>query len=110
MAEGANDRAPLRGIRVIDMTWAWAGPHGTQLLAMLGAEVIKVESRARLDHSRVRSLMGGVSKAGPDQSPVFNDLNLNKLSLTLDLREEEARGLLRRLVAVSDVLVENMRP
>jgi benzylsuccinate CoA-transferase BbsF subunit len=95
---------------VVDMTWAWAGPHGTQLLALLGAEVIKVESHARLDHSRMRSLMWGVTRAGPDQSPVFNDLNLNKLSLTLDLREQEARGLLRRLVAESDVLVENMRP
>jgi benzylsuccinate CoA-transferase BbsF subunit len=110
MTGASNDRAPLRGIRVVDMTWAWAGPHGTQLLALLGAEVIKVESHARLDHSRVRSLMGGATQGGPDSSPLFNDLNLNKLSLTLDLRSEEARALLRRLVAVSDVLVQNMRP
>jgi len=101
---------PLSGIRVVDMTWAWAGPHGTQLLAMMGAEVIKVESRARLDHSRLRSLMGGAMKSGPDDSPVFNDLNLNKLSLTLDLRKTPARDLLRRLVNVSDVLAQNMRP
>ena len=101
---------PLAGTRVVDMTWAWAGPHGTQLLALLGAEVIKVESRARLDHSRLRSLMGGAVSAGPDHSPMFNDLNLNKLSLTLDLRKDEARALLRRLVGVSDVLAQNMRP
>ena len=101
---------PLSGIRVVDMTWAWAGPHGTQLLAMLGAEVIKVESLARLDHSRLRSLMGGAMGGGPDDSPIFNDLNLHKLSLTLDLRQDEARGLLRRLVEVSGVLVQNMRP
>jgi benzylsuccinate CoA-transferase BbsF subunit len=104
------ERGPLSGIRVVDFTWAWAGPHGTLLLAMLGAEVIKIESRTRLDHSRVRSLMGGAMQAGPDESPVFNDLNLGKLSLSLDLRKEEARELVRKLVTVSDVVVQNMRP
>jgi benzylsuccinate CoA-transferase BbsF subunit len=110
MTDPRGAAGPLAGIRVVDMTWAWAGPHGTQLLALLGAEVIKVESRARLDHSRLRTLMGGAMTGGPDASPVFNDLNLNKLSLTLDLRKDEARELLRRLVGVSDVLVQNMRP
>jgi benzylsuccinate CoA-transferase BbsF subunit len=105
-----DERAPLRGVRVVDMTWAWAGPHGTQLLALLGADVIKVESASRLDHSRMRSLMGGVTQGGHDSSPIFNDLNLNKLSVSLDLRNEEARELLRKLVAVSDVLAQNMRP
>jgi len=102
--------APLAGVRVVDLTWAWAGPHGTQLLAWMGAQVIKVESRARLDHSRLRSLMGGTVQGGPDHSPLFNDLNLNKLSLTLDLRRPEAKDLLCRLVAISDVMVQNMRP
>ncbi len=109
MAE-MSQGGPLSGIRVVDMTWAWAGPHGTQLLATLGAEVIKIESRARLDHSRLRSLMGGAMTGDPDDSAIFNDLNLNKLSLTLDLRKEAARDLLRDLVRVSDVLVQNMRP
>jgi benzylsuccinate CoA-transferase BbsF subunit len=102
--------APLAGIRVTDFTWAWAGPHGTLLLAMLGAEVIKIESRSRLDHSRVRSLMAGAQQGGPDESPLFNDLNLGKLSLTLDLRRDESRDIVRRLVAVSDVVTQNMRP
>jgi len=106
----APSTGPLRGVRVVDMTWAWAGPHGTQLLALLGAEVIKIESRTRLDHSRLRSLMGGAMQGGPDESPSFNDLNLSKLSLTLDLQRQEARDLLRRLVSVSDVLAQNMRP
>jgi benzylsuccinate CoA-transferase BbsF subunit len=110
MDERADRAAPLAGVRVVDMTWAWAGPHGTQLLGWLGAEVIKVESRTRLDHSRLRSLMGGAMQDGPDHSTIFNDLNTNKLSITLDLQREEARALLRRLVATSDVLVQNMRP
>lgn len=110
MSGQGSKPAPLAGVRVVDMTWAWAGPHGTQLLAWLGAEVIKVESHSRLDHSRMRSLMGGAMAGGPDHSPIFNDLNSNKLSITLDLRRDEARALLHRLVAVSDVLAQNMRP
>ena len=107
---GANGAGPLTGIRVTDFTWAWAGPHATLLLAMLGAEVIKIESRTRLDHSRVRSLMGGTTQGGPDASPLFNDLNLNKRSLTLNLREERSRELVRELVAKSDAVLQNMRP
>ncbi|MHC4551119.1 MAG: CaiB/BaiF CoA transferase family protein [Planctomycetota bacterium] len=110
MGQGSGKGPPLAGIRITDFTWAWAGPHGTLLLGMLGAEVIKIESRTRLDHSRMRSLMGGATKGGPDDSPLFNDLNLNKLSLTLDLRKEESRAIVRRLVAKSDVAVQNMRP
>jgi benzylsuccinate CoA-transferase BbsF subunit len=102
--------APLAGVRVTDFTWAWAGPHGTLLLSLLGAEVIKIESHQRLDHSRVRSLMAGAMGGGPDESPLFNDLNLGKLSLTLNLRSEEARDIVRRLAALSDVAVQNMRP
>ncbi len=101
---------PLSGIRVADLTWAWAGPHGSLLLAMLGAEVIKVESRARLDHSRVHSLTGGSVRGGIDESPIFHHLNLGKRSVTLDLRKDRARDLVRRLVAESDVVVQNMRP
>jgi benzylsuccinate CoA-transferase BbsF subunit len=110
MQEEGSSRGPLAGIRVTDFTWAWAGPHGTLLLAMLGAEVIKIESRVRLDHARMYSLMAGAVHGDIDESPFFNDLNLNKRSLTLNLRTEEARDIARRLVAVSDVVVENMRP
>ena len=106
----SSESAPLAGIRVTDFTWAWAGPHGTLYLAMLGAEVIKVESRTRLDHSRLRSIQIGALKTGPDASTIFNDLNLDKLSLSLNLRKEEARDVIRRLVAKSDVVVQNMRP
>jgi crotonobetainyl-CoA:carnitine CoA-transferase CaiB-like acyl-CoA transferase len=110
MPDAGASRGPLAGIRVADFTWAWAGPQGTLLLSMLGAEVIKIESRVRLDHARMISLMIGDAGGGIDESPFFNDLNLGKLSLTLNLRTEEARDIARRLVAVSDVVTANMRP
>lgn len=99
----------LKGIRVADFSWAWAGPYATMLLALLGAEVIKIESQARLDHVRLRALGFGLFR-GADRSPFFNDLNLNKLSITLNLSQPEGVELAKRVVAVSDVAVQNMRP
>ena len=103
-------RLPLAGVRIVDFTWAWAGPQATLLLGMLGAEIIKIESRARLDHTRLRSLMAGPTLASPDHSVIFADLNVNKLSLTLNLTHAEAVEIIKRLVKVSDVVAENMRP
>lgn len=101
---------PLEGIRIIDFTWAWAGPQSSLLLGMLGAEVIKVESQARLDHARVHSLTAGSMQGGIDESPVFNDLNLGKRSVTLNLQTEGGRDLVKKLVAVADIVLQNMRP
>lgn len=108
-AAGAG-AGPLAGVRIADFTWAWAGPQGSLLLGMLGAEVIKVESHARLDHSRVHSLTAGSLQGGIDESPVFNDLNLGKRSVTLNLRSEGGRELVKQLVSKSDVVLQNMRP
>jgi len=101
---------PLAGIRIADFTWAWAGPQGSLLLQMLGAEVIKIESRARLDHARVHSLTAGSLQGDFDESPVFNDLNLGKRSVTLNLRSAGGRELVKQLVAKCDVVLQNMRP
>lgn len=101
---------PLGGVRVTEFTSAWAGPYATCLLALLGAEVIKVESKRRLDHSRFTAFTTGTTFSGPDQSPVFDILNLNKLSVCLNLAEPKAVDIARRLTAKSDVVVENMRP
>ncbi|MDP2954476.1 MAG: CoA transferase [Chloroflexota bacterium] len=101
---------PLEGVRVADFTWAWAGPYATMLLSLMGAQVIKVESRARLDHSRMRSLAAGPVPGGPDEAPFFNDLNLGKLSVTLNLTHPKAVALARRLIALCDVVADNMRP
>jgi benzylsuccinate CoA-transferase BbsF subunit len=102
-------KAPLEGIRVLDFTWAWAGPQASLILALLGAEVIKVESRRRLDHSRLRTLVGG-PVASPDESFIFNTLNLNKLSVTLNLSQPRAVEIAKELAKISDVVTENMRP
>ena len=103
-------RLPLEGIRITDFTWAWAGPYATMLLAFMGAEVIKVESTKRPDHSRMRSLAAGPTFGGPDQAPIFNDLNLNKMSITLDLSHPAAVDLAKRIISTSDVVAENFRP
>lgn len=103
-------KGPLDGVRILDFTWAWAGPHATLLLALLGAEVIKVESRRRLDHTRLRSLMTGPTMTSPDHSVIFSDLNLGKLSLTLNLSKPEAVKIAKRVAQISDVVIQNMRP
>ena len=84
---------PLEGIRVVDFSWVLTGPICTRILAALGAEVIKVESAARPDLS-FRDL-------------AWEELNLSKRSITLNLKESRARDLARALIARSDVVVEN---
>ena len=103
-------RGPLAGRRIIDFTWAWAGPYGAMLLALLGAEVIKVESRTRIDHSRQRSLAMGAFRGGVNQAPMFNELNLNKLSIQLNLKQAGAKQVIRDLAATADGAIDNFRP
>jgi benzylsuccinate CoA-transferase BbsF subunit len=103
-------RLPLEGIRITDFTWAWAGPYATLLLAFMGAEVIKIETNKRPDHARMRALASGPGAKDPDLSPIFNDLNLNKMAITLDLAHPKAVSLAKRLVSISDVVAENFRP
>lgn len=101
---------PLAGRRIIDFTWAWAGPYGAMLLALLGADVIKVESHTRMDHSRLRSLAAGQFAGGVNQAPMFNELNLNKRSITLNLKTPEAVRIVKELAAQSDAAIDNFRP
>jgi crotonobetainyl-CoA:carnitine CoA-transferase CaiB-like acyl-CoA transferase len=105
---------PLDGLRVLDLTWVWSGPMVTSVLANLGGEVIKVESRTHPDPVRIRgrAIRDGVPVAGPDieVSPFFNQLGHDKRSVEVDLASEEGRSHIRALAARCDVLVENMRP
>jgi len=101
---------PFEGLRVLDMTTFWAGPSCTHILAMLGAEVIHLESTPRPDGTR---LIAGIPVSEPlwwERSPIFSGLNTNKKSVTLDFQTEAGRDLLRRLIADSDVVVENFTP
>jgi crotonobetainyl-CoA:carnitine CoA-transferase CaiB-like acyl-CoA transferase len=104
---GATPALPLAGIRVLDFTWVLAGPFGTRVLANFGAEVIRIESAARPDSTRGGGSQGG---RGPNAGALFNDANAGKRSLTLDLTRPEARDIVERLVAVSDVVANNFRP
>ena len=98
---------PLEGIRIVDFTWAAAGPYATLLLAFLGAEVIKIESGRRLDPAR-RGFMADYG--GVDRSPNFNELNLNKRDFQVNLTHPAGLDYVRRLIAVSSVVVDNFRP
>ena len=95
--------APLAGLRVIDFSHVYQGPVGTQILADFGADVIKVERPGSGDWSRAWGpFVKGVSLP-------FANLNRNKRSLTVDLKSEEGRELVGRLLADADVLVHNFR-
>jgi crotonobetainyl-CoA:carnitine CoA-transferase CaiB-like acyl-CoA transferase len=99
----------LQDLVVVDLTRALAGPHAAMMLADLGARVIKVESPEGGDESR----SWGPPFVGPDDDPVstyFMSCNRNKESVTADLKSDDGKELLTRLVARADVLMENFRP
>ncbi len=92
-AEGGRPKLPLEGLRVLDFSWVIAGPACTRYLAAMGAEVIKVETSARPDPGRV--------------SELHSVLGQSKLAITLDLKRPDGLDIAKKLVAESDVVVEN---
>jgi benzylsuccinate CoA-transferase BbsF subunit len=107
---------PLGNYRIVDLGTAWAGPQAGQILADMGAEVVKVETRTRLDGLRLgRPIIeddaaGGDEGLWPELQPVFHGLNRNKLSITLNLKTPEGLRLIRELIARSDVVLNNYSP
>ena len=100
---------PLDGITVIDLSRALAGPHAGMMLGDLGARVIKVETPGTGDDTRG----WGPPFVGPEDDPVstyFLSCNRNKESIALDLKSDDGRSVLTRMVAHADVLLENFRP
>jgi crotonobetainyl-CoA:carnitine CoA-transferase CaiB-like acyl-CoA transferase len=99
---------PFEGIRIIDITHVLAGPFAAYQLAVLGADVIKVEHPDEPDQSRE----GGTDRAlnRNNMGTSFLTQGSNKRSITLDLKTQEGREILKKLVAGADVLVENYRP
>src|SRR5204862_8075404 len=103
LAMTSRKNSALDGVRVVDFTTTIAGPHCTRLLADLGAEIIKLEAP---DGDMMRSrppLRNGASTS-------FGQLNTGKKSVILDLKRPEALEIVQRLVATTDVVVENFRP
>jgi crotonobetainyl-CoA:carnitine CoA-transferase CaiB-like acyl-CoA transferase len=122
------DTPPLRGVRVLDLTTVWSGPYLTQLLADLGAEVIRLENPSvfppttkgylprpnpTMELGSLLDMYAPPVDSRPDRPynrhALNNSIARNKLSCTLDPRRPEARELLLRLVEVSDVFVENLK-
>ena len=101
---------PLAGVTIVDLTAFWAGPAATHLLAMLGADVIKIESVQRPDGMRFAGGFRADVERWWEYSWVFHGVNSGKESITLDLESDSGRELLGRLVADADVVVENFTP
>lgn len=99
---------PLAGYRVLDFTWQAAGPLVTEFLANLGADVIKVESLARID--TVREFHHPLERASIDTGAFFADCNTGKRSITLNLNHEEGVALALDLARTADVVTDNFTP
>jgi len=95
---------PLDGVRVLDFTWALAGPFATMQLADLGAEVVKVEYPENDEKQR------GFGPYFDGISTFFFSANRGKRGICIDLKSDDGKGLVRRLVQVADVVTENFRP
>jgi crotonobetainyl-CoA:carnitine CoA-transferase CaiB-like acyl-CoA transferase len=100
-----NGEAPLQGLRVIDATAMIAGPLAAQVLADYGADVIKIEPRGG-DLMR----RAGAAAKSPDMGALYLQINRNKRSIVLDLKQSAARKALLRLVEHADVFITNTRP
>ncbi|HEX2890819.1 CaiB/BaiF CoA-transferase family protein [Vineibacter terrae] len=101
---------PLRGVRVLDLTMGWAGPLATRHFADLGADIVKVESCTHFDWWRA---FDGPMDGDPppyETRPSFLMVNRNKRGITLDLKTDAGKALVRRLAARADIMIENYAP
>ncbi len=101
---------PLSGVRIIDLTAFWAGPSATHLLAAFGADVIKIESIQRPDGIRYSGGMRTDVDDWWEYGWVFQAVNTNKKSVTLNLESPDGIRLLKELVAEADAVIENFSP
>ena len=101
---------PLTGIRVVDCTAWWAGPSATNVLAALGADVVKVESVDRPDQMRFSSTRRPPAEDWWEWGPIFHAVNTGKRGITIDLGAEDGIAVFRRLLRSADVFVENYTP
>ncbi len=98
---------PLEGVRIVDFGWILSVPYAGGWMGSLGAEVIRVESNTRLELGRSGLGGGADGIAGRNRSSVWNCLNHSKKGVTLNIRDLKAQELVKEIVAVSDVVMEN---
>ncbi|MDA1147829.1 MAG: CoA transferase [Chloroflexi bacterium] len=116
-AKPPSPEGPLAGIRVLSFGQAWSGTFGTELLALLGADVVQIETLDRHDvWRRVRgNVPAGLVDPTRTQHPLntqglYNSVNLNKRAITLDLAPERGREMFWQMLPNFDVLADNFRP
>lgn len=108
-APPAQPEQALAGLKVLDLSWVVAGPLIGRALADFGAEVVRVESSARLDTARLmQPFHGGVQR--PEHSALFGNCNAGKLGMTIDLKTEAGRAVVKDLAEWADVVVESFSP
>ena len=100
---------PLEGVRVLDLTMMWAGPYATKMLGEMGADVIKIESPRAWDNIRTLMPRADVVEDPWNSAFYFAEYNHEKRSVTLDLAQPAGKEAFLRLVANSDVVIENYR-
>ena len=114
-----SGKSPLDGVRVLDLSRVWAGPHATRIMADLGAEVIHITGRKLVGRREVTRETAMVTGIYPDNEPgerhwnrniLNNDMLRNKLDITLELDTERGLELFKRLVEISDIVIENYSP
>jgi crotonobetainyl-CoA:carnitine CoA-transferase CaiB-like acyl-CoA transferase len=98
---------PFEGVKILDFTQVLAGPYASYQLALLGADVVKIERRGGEDMRRTPLSREWAER---NLAPAFQAVNGNKRSLTLDLAKPEAIAIVRKLAAQADVVMENFRP
>ena len=112
-ATGSTDATaalPLAGVRIVDLTAFWAGPSATHLLAAFGADVVKIESIQRPDGIRYSGGMRTDVEDWWEYGWVFQAVNTNKRSVTLNLESPDGVRLFKQLVAGADAVIENFSP
>jgi benzylsuccinate CoA-transferase BbsF subunit len=101
------NKLPLNGIRVLDFCQMWAGPHATEWLSVLGAEVIKVETSVRIDYMRTVGAPPGKAGTGPNVGSAFASLNWGKKSIAINMTTPKGQELAKKLIKICDVVAEN---
>ncbi len=98
---------PLAGLKVLDFSTLLPGPYATQILADMGADVLRIEAPKRIDLTRV---MPPMLADAPDRSAAHASLNRNKRAMALDLKQPAAKEIVTRLLADYDIVIEQFRP